>query len=125
MAWCQKQAGPYNPSPILYGDYVYVLYDRGMLGCFDARTGKEVYPKARIDPKASAFTASPWAYEGKLFCLSEDGDTLVIQAGREFKLLCTNSLGELCMATPAIAHRSLILRTESQVLRIEQPASAR
>jgi outer membrane protein assembly factor BamB len=124
VAWCQKQAGPYNPSPILYGEHLYVLNDRGLLGCFDARTGKEVYAKARIDPKANAFTASPWAYEGKLFCLSEDGDTFVIQAGPEFKLLRTNSVGELCMATPAVARRSLILRTESQVLRIGQPAAA-
>ena len=125
VAWCQKQAGPYNPSPILYGDYVYVLYDRGLLSCYDAQTGKEVYAKAQIDPKASAFTACPWAYEGKLFCLSEDGDTFVIQAGPEFKLLRTNGVGELCMATPAVARRSLILRTESHLLRIEQPPAAK
>ena len=122
VVWCQTQAGPYNPSPLLYGDYVYVLYDRGLLGCFDARTGKEVYSKARLDPKANAFTASPWAYEGKLFCLSEDGDTIVVQAGPEFKVLGTNSLNELCMATPAVARRSLILRTESRLLRVEQPS---
>ena len=126
VAWSQRQAGPYNPSPILYGDYFYVLYDRGTLGCFDARTGKEVYvTKPRIDPKATAFTVSPWAYEGKIFCLSEDGDTFVIQAGPEFKLLRTNSLGELCMATPAVARRSLIVRTESHLLRIEQPGAAK
>jgi outer membrane protein assembly factor BamB len=119
VVWCQKQAGPYNPSPILYGEYVYVLYDRGLLSCYEARTGKEIYAKTRIDPKVSAFTASPWAYDGKLFCLSEDGDTFVIQAGPEFKLLRTNRVDELCMATPAIARRSLILRTESQLLRIE------
>src|SRR6185437_106000 len=55
--------------------------DRGMLTCHDARTGREVYGKQRIDPEASAFTASPWAYNGKLFALSEDGDTFVMQAG--------------------------------------------
>jgi outer membrane protein assembly factor BamB len=125
VAWCQKMAGPYNPSPLVYGDNVYVLYDRGLLACFDARTGKEIYGKTRIAPKAEAFTASPWAYEGKVFCLSEDGDTFVIQAGPEFKLLRTNGVGELCMATPAIARRSLILRTESGLLRIESRASQR
>ncbi len=56
------------------------------------------------------------------FRLSEDGDTLVIQAGPEFELLRTNRVGELCMATPAIARRSLILRTESALLRIEKAA---
>ena len=122
VAWCQKMAGPYNPSPLVYGDYLYVLYDRGLLACFDARTGKEIYGKTRIAPKAEAFTASPWAYEGKVFCLSEDGDTLVIQAGPEYRLLRANRVGELCMATPAVARRSLILRTESALLRIEKAA---
>jgi len=118
VAWCQKLAAPYNPSPIVYGDCAYVLYDWGFLACYDARTGKEVYGKTRIDPKAKSFSASPWAYEGKIFCLSEDGDTFVVQAGPKLKLLRINRLGELCMATPAIAHRGLILRTESQLLRI-------
>ena len=119
IRWFQKQAGPYNPSPIVYGDYLYVLYDRGLLACFNAKTGEEVYGKRRIGPGATAFTASPWAYDGKLFCLSEDGDTFVIQAGSEFKLLGKNSLDELCMATPAIIRDGLIIRTETQLLRIK------
>jgi len=119
VAWCQKQAGPYNPSPIVYGDFLYVLYDRGFLACYNAKTGKEVYGKRRIAPRANAFTSSPWAYGGKLFCLSEDGDTFVIEAGSEFKLVGTNALGELCMATPAIIHDGLVIRTESHLLRIK------
>jgi len=118
VAWCQKMAGPYNPSPLLYGEHLYVLYDLGQLACYDARTGREVYGRTRIAPQARAFTASPWAYDGKVFCLSEDGDTFVIQAGAEFKLLRTNAVGALCLATPAIAGGSLILRTEEHVLRI-------
>jgi len=118
VAWCQKQAGPYNPSPIVYGDYLYVLYDMGLFACFDAKTGDEVYGKRRIGPGARGFTSSLWAYDGKIFCLSEDGDTFVIQAGPEFKLLGKNSLGGLCMATPAIVGDGLIIRTESHLLRI-------
>ena len=119
IAWCQKKAGPYNPSPIVYGDYLYVLYDMGLLACYHAKTGEEIYGKRRIDPEARAFTASPWAYDGKIFCLSEDGDTFVIRAGPEFELLGKNSLGELCMATPAIVRDGLIIRTESHVFRIK------
>ena len=119
IAWCQKQAGPYNPSPILYGDYLYVLYDMGLIACYDAKTGEEVYAKRRIGEGARAFTSSPWAYDGKIFCLSEDGDTFVIKAGPEFALLGKNSLGELCMATPAIVGDGLIIRTESHLLRIK------
>jgi outer membrane protein assembly factor BamB len=123
VAWSRAKGGPYNPSPIVYGDYLYVLLDRGMLSCYDARTGKEIYSKARIG-RGAPFTASPWAYNGKVFCLSEDGDTFVIQAGPEFKVLEKNSLGEMCMATPAIARGSLIIRTLSKLYRIEQATGA-
>lgn len=118
IVWHQPQAGPYNPSPLVYGDYYYTLLDRGFLTCHDAKTGKEVYGKQRIDPAAGAFTSSPWAYNGKIFALSEDGDTFVIQAGREYKLLGKNSLDEMCMATPAIAQGSLVIRTASKLYRI-------
>jgi len=77
-----------------------------------------MYGKVRIDPAAGAFTASPWAANGKLFALSEDGDTFVIAAGPEYKLLHKNSLDELSMATPAIARGSLFIRTSSKLYRI-------
>jgi hypothetical protein len=118
ISWYQPQAGPYNPSPIIYGDIYYTLYDRGFFTAHDAKTGKEIYSKQRIDPATTAFTSSPWAYNGKIFALSEDGDTFVIQAGAEYKLLGKNSLDEMCMATPAIARGSLILRTASKLYRI-------
>ncbi|PYP86688.1 MAG: serine/threonine protein kinase [Blastocatellia bacterium AA13] len=125
IAWFQPQAGPYNPTPLIYGDYYYTLLDRGFFTCHDAKTGQEIYGKQRIDPAAGAFTSSPWAYNGKIFCLSEDGDTFVIQAGKEYKLLRKNSLDEMCMATPAIARGSLIIRTASKLYRITKSASAK
>jgi outer membrane protein assembly factor BamB len=121
IAWCQKQGGPYNPSPIVYGDYLYVLYDRGVLSCFDAKTGGEIYSKKRIAAGANAFTSSPWANDGKIFCLSEDGETFVIQAGPEFKVLESNKLNEMCMSTPAAVRGSLIIRTISKLYRIRRP----
>ena len=120
IAWFQPQAGPYNPTPVIYGDNYYTLLDRGFFTAHDAKTGKEVYGKQRIDAAAGAFTSSPWAYNGKIFCLSEDGDTYVIQAGPEYKLVGKNSLGEMCMATPAIAQGSLIIRTASRLYRISK-----
>ena len=125
IAWYQPQGGPYNPSPLVYGDNYYTLYDRGFFTCHDAKTGKEVYAKVRIDPGVNAFTSSPWAYNGKIFCLSEDGDTFVIQAGSEYKLLGKNSLDEMCMATPAIARGSLIIRTASKLYRITKGAKSK
>ena len=67
---------------------------------------------------ATGFTASPWAYNGKVFALSEDGDTYVMPAGPEFKVLGKNSLGEMSMATPAVANGSVIIRTASKLYRI-------
>ena len=119
IAWCLTKAGPYNPTPIVYQGYVYVLYDRGLLSCFEAKTGKEVYNGVRIAAGASAFTASPWANNGKLFCLSEDGDTFVIQAGPEFRLLGCNKLQEMCMATPAAVRGNLLIRTLSKLYHIQ------
>jgi len=98
-----------------------VVYDRGHFACYHAKTGEKIYGKQRIAGGARAFTSSPWAYDGKVFCLSEDGDAFVIQPGPEFQVLGKNSLGEICMATPAIARRNLIVRTESALFRIGQP----
>jgi len=118
VAWYQPTLGTYQTSALVYGDYYYTLLDRGFLLCHDARTGKEIYGRQRISREAGGFTASPWAYNGKIFLLSEDGDTFVVQAGPEFKLLGKNSLNEMSLATPAVAKGSLILRTQSKLYRI-------
>jgi hypothetical protein len=75
-----------------------------------------IYEKQRI-PDGRSFTSSPWAYNGKIFCLNEFGKTVVLEAGREFKPLYTNELNseELCMTTPAIADGHLVLRTGDAV----------
>jgi outer membrane protein assembly factor BamB len=118
IAWHLPQGGPYNPSPIVYRGYYYTLHDRGFLTCHDAQSGKEIYDKVRLDQASRRFTASPWAYNGKLFALSEEGDTLVMQAGPEYQLLGVNSLDEPALATPAIVGHSLLIRTASKLYRI-------
>ena len=118
IAWSNPRLGTYDTSALVYGDYYYTLMDRGFLICHDARTGREIYPRQRITAEASGFTASPWAYNGKIFALSEDGDTFVMRAGPEFQILGTNSLGEMALATPAVAQGSLIIRTATKLYRI-------
>jgi outer membrane protein assembly factor BamB len=119
VAWFQPTLGTYQTSALVYGDYYYTLLDRGFFLCHDARTGKQIYGRQRISQEASTtFTASPWAYNGKIFLLSEDGDTFVIQAGSEFKVLGVNRLNEMSLASPAVAQGSLILRTQSKLYRI-------
>ena len=103
----------------MYGGHYYTLLDRGLMTCHDARTGAEVYGRQRIDV-GQAFTASPWAYNGKVFALSEQGTTYVIEAGPRFRILAENPLDEFTMATPAILDGSLIIRTAEAVYRIAE-----
>jgi len=123
IAWCNQGASSYNPTPVLYGDYLYVLLDRGFLACYNAKTGEEVYGKERI-PGARGFTTSPWAYNGKIFCADEYAVTFVVEAGPEFKLLHENPLGdeEMCMATPAIVGDKLLIRTDQNLYCIRNGA---
>ena len=119
IVWSHPQLGSYNPSSIVYGDTHYTLLDRGIMMAYDARTGAEVYERRRITA-GTLFSASPWAYNDKLFALSEDGDTFVIQAGPEFSVLGRNTLDEMTLSTPAIARDSLIIRTATTLYRIAE-----
>jgi len=118
VLWTQPKLAAYIPSAIAYRDNLYTLHSQGFFHANNAKTGEPLYPRRRIDRATSGFSASPWAYNGKLFVLSEDGDTYVIQPGADYKVLAKNSLGELTLATPAILRGSLIFRTVSGVYRI-------
>jgi outer membrane protein assembly factor BamB len=117
IVWYQPMLGTYNTSALVYEGHYYTLLDRGFLLNHDARTGREIYGRTRIKP-GSGFTASPWAYNDRIFLMGEDGDTFVIQAGPEFELLHTNSLNEMALATPAVVRGSLLLRTQTKLYRI-------
>ena len=121
IVWSDSTLGTFHPSPLVYRGCYYILHDRGFLTCNDPATGKPIYPRQRINTADTAtFTASPWAYNGKVFALSEDGDTYVFQAGPDFRVLGKNSLNEMSLATPAVAGGSLIIRTASKLYRISK-----
>ncbi|MCZ6672884.1 MAG: PQQ-binding-like beta-propeller repeat protein [Verrucomicrobia bacterium] len=115
IVWCSWRAAPYNPTTLLYQDNLYVLLDRGMLSCLDPKSGEFHFEKEKIPRGRSGFTASPWAYDGKVFCLNEDGATFVFRAGKSFDLLHVNRLPEddIYMATPAIASNRLLIRSST------------
>jgi outer membrane protein assembly factor BamB len=120
VAWCRPKAASYNPTSLIYDGRLYVLYDPGLVSCFNASDGKELYSPQRI-PNGRAFTSSPWAYNGKVFCLNEDGVTFVLKAGDRFQVLHTNSLADddMCMATPALAGDRLLIRTSARIYCIQ------
>ncbi|HEX5446755.1 MAG TPA: PQQ-binding-like beta-propeller repeat protein [Pirellulales bacterium] len=126
IAWRQPTAAPYNPTTLVYDDRMYVLYDRGLIACYDPRNGKEIFGMQRL-PNGGAFTSSPWAYDGKVFCLNEDGVTFVLKAGDRFKLLHTNTLtdDDMGMATPAVVGDKLLIRTSARLYCVRKAADAR
>ncbi|MGH9329666.1 MAG: PQQ-binding-like beta-propeller repeat protein, partial [Vicinamibacterales bacterium] len=119
IAWSKRGRGTYMPTPIIYQGHLYVLANQGLLDCYELATGREIY-RERIPHHGSGFSASPVASDGRLFLPSEDGDIFVIRTGPTFELVATNATGELLMATPAIAYRTLFVRTERHVVAIGQ-----
>ena len=120
VVWTYAKGTAYVPSPILYGEHLYLMTDRGILTCLDARTGEVKYEGGRI-PIPATFTASPVAFDGKLLLTSEDGDTFVLRAGPKHEVIRTNSIGEPVYASPAIAGGSIFIRGERNLYRIAGP----
>ncbi|MEW6745067.1 MAG: PQQ-binding-like beta-propeller repeat protein [Planctomycetota bacterium] len=117
VAWMERRGGAYMPTPIVYGDYLYNCRDNGALVCYEAKTGEVKY-RERLGGEGGGFTASPVAADGKVYLTSEDGDVFVVKAGAEYELLAENSMGEVCMATPAISEGWLFFRTKSHLVAI-------
>ncbi len=128
VVWYQDRAGPYHPTPLVYGDYYFTLLDQGFYTVHDAHTGEEQYyseqqvlnqeVRRRVAVGAGGFTASPWAYNGKIFVLSEEGSAYVINPADDFNVVGSNDLGEVAMSSPAIARGSLFIRTRSHLWRL-------
>jgi len=117
VLWKHTKGTAYVPSPILYGDYLYLTTDRGILTCIDAKTGEIKYEGGRI-PIPATFTASPVAFEGKILMTSEDGDTFIVKAGPKHEIIGTNSVGEPVYASPAIADGRIYIRGEKHIYAI-------
>jgi outer membrane protein assembly factor BamB len=116
VAWSQARGGTYLPTEVAYEGALYSLSETGVLSRFDAKTGEVSY-RSRIET-GGAFTSSPWAYGGKVFCLNEEGKTYAIAAGEKFEVLRVNPLDEMAQATPAIVGDRLLLRTETRLYSI-------
>ena len=134
IVWYQDGAGPYHPTPLVYGDYYFTLLDLGFYTVHNAKTGEELYfteqqkknqeVRRRVSRGSGGFTASPWAYNGKVFVISESGETFVIDTANDFEVVGTNSLDEVAMATPAVARGSLFIRTRSHLWRLTEGGGA-
>jgi outer membrane protein assembly factor BamB len=121
VAW-RNRANPHLVTPLAYDGLLYVCTDNGILTVFDAKTGEQVY-RQRVGGTGGEFGASPVAADGKVYFTNQAGDTFVLRAGRSYELLSTGHLGELVMASPAIAGGALIFRTDRSVVAIGRKTS--
>jgi len=110
IAWSTTKGGPYMPTPIVYDNYLYTCSNAGIVTCYEAKTGKEVY-RERLGG-SGGYTASPVAADGRIYFTSEESGVRVVRAGPKFELLAVNPLGDPCMATPAISDGMIFVRTQ-------------
>jgi outer membrane protein assembly factor BamB len=115
LLWKYEGAGASDvPSPVCDGKYLYLVEDRGMVTCLDARTGAEIY--GPLATNEGIVSASPILAGGRIYILNEEGETTVVAAGPEFKILGTNSLdGSYTLASPAVSGQRIFIRTETHL----------
>jgi len=117
IAWTVSKGAPHAPSLLLVGNELYMVSDRGLASCLDARTGKAHWQE-RVP---GGYSASPFYADGKIYLQSEEGVTTVLRAGTKFEVLARSDLKERTFASYAAADGAIFLRTESQLYRIQAP----
>ena len=117
IAWTLKRGAPLTPSPLLVGDELYLVNDNGIATCVDAKTGKQ-YWQERL---GGAHSASPVYADGRIYFLSEDGESVVIAPGRQFKKLAVNQLDGQTLASMAVSAGSIYIRTATHLYRLSNP----
>ncbi len=115
IRWTRERKLPYVPTPIVYGDHLYEWSDEGIVACVELATGNEVWAK-RV---GGNYSGSPICIDGKIYCISESGDVVVVAASPEYKLFGKTSLDDPSHSTPAIAHGRLYLRTYHRLARLD------
>ena len=117
IVWRIDRAIPRTPSPLLVGNELYIVTDNGIATCIDAKTGEELW-RARVGGNHSA---SPVFADGKIYFLSEEGESAVIAPGRKLNHLATNQLDGPTLASIAVSHSSLFIRSATHLYRISNP----
>lgn len=116
IVWQVKRGAPHTPSPLLVGNEVYMLADKGVMTCLDAKTGDKIWQE-RI---GGNYSSSPLYADGKIYVQGEDGKGLVIKAGRTFEKLADNGFEERTLASYAIADGAIFVRTDKALYRVQQ-----
>lgn len=115
--------GPDVPTPVSDGKHIYVIDDRGVVHCLDAKTGQIVWGPERLKP--GTYSASPALADGRIYVTNEDGLTSVFAAGPKFAVLAENALDDYCLSSPAISEGQIFLRTTTHLWAIGDRKPAR
>jgi outer membrane protein assembly factor BamB len=119
LAWESPRGSPFVPSPILYGEQIYMVNDMAsIITSLSARTGQSLYQGRLGVAQREGFSASPVAVDGKIFFTNDDGQTFVVRAGPKFELMHTNDLGEATLASPALVDGRWYFRTQRNLYAI-------
>ncbi len=124
VAWMHPRASGYTPSPLIHDGRIYLVHDTGIMTVLRAETGEEIY-KARLGGVGHTFSASPIAAGNRIYFPDEEGVTIVLEAGDEYRELGQNDLGELTFASPAVVRNAMFVRTEQKLYRIEAVRGSR
>ncbi len=114
VAWRHDQGAPYSSSPVVVGDYIFLVKNGGVMSCLNAKTGELAW-RERL-PGAGNYYASLVAAEGKIYSLSEGGQAAVVAAKPAFQLLSSNEMGERTMASPAVSGGRIFIRSDNNLL---------
>ena len=119
IAWSKNRGGVYIPSPLFYRGVLYLNANNGRLAAYDGETGERLY-RARIGGVGGSYAASPFAADGRLYFTSEEGETFVVRAGRDYELLARNSVDRIVMASPAASNGMLVVRAIDRLFGIRR-----
>jgi outer membrane protein assembly factor BamB len=120
VAWSLRKGGPNTPSMLVVGDELYMVADKGIATCVDAKTGN-LHWTHRLE---GTFSASPVFAEGRIYLQSEAGVGIVLKAGTTFEQLAENDLGERSLASDAVADGALFIRTEHHLWKVGPSGAA-
>jgi len=120
IAWKLDRDTPYVPSPLLYGNELYFLKgNNGLVTCLDTKTGERLYGPERLEGVPNVY-ASPVGAGGRVYVAGREGATAVLEAGRAFKVLATNTLEDGFDASPVAVDKELYLRGQKYLYRISE-----
>jgi outer membrane protein assembly factor BamB len=119
LAWSSPRGSPFVPSPILYGELLYMVNDMAsIVTSLDAVTGRTVWQGRLGVAQREGFSASPVAVDGKIFFTNDDGETFVVRAGPKFELMHVNRMGEPVLASPALVDGRWYIRTARNLVAV-------